>query len=126
MGYLKKTLFARKKIGLYLGVFFALPLGVVPVWGDTHYVATTGSDTPDCTNAGSPCQTIGYAIGQAVGGDTISVAAGTYSPAATIVVNKSLAILGPQAGVDPRPTLGQPEHLATPQQKQLWMAAIHW
>jgi uncharacterized repeat protein (TIGR01451 family) len=38
---------------------------------------STGSDAGTCT--GSPCKTIGYAVGQAVGGDTVSVAPGTYA-----------------------------------------------
>ncbi|MGP4075787.1 HYR domain-containing protein [Halobacillus sp. K22] len=36
-------------------------------------------------------------------GGTVNVAAGLYSPTATIMANKSVSILGPQANVDPRP-----------------------
>jgi len=46
------------------------------------------------------------AIDAASDGDTIEVQAGTYSPANTITIDKSLTILGPQAGVDPRPSQG--------------------
>ncbi len=42
-----------------------------------HYVTTTGTDAGSCTSA-APCQTINYAVGQAVDGDSIYVAAGTY------------------------------------------------
>ncbi|HDQ05800.1 MAG TPA: hypothetical protein ENN36_03645, partial [Candidatus Bathyarchaeota archaeon] len=47
------------------------------------------------------------AIDAAEPGDTIVVAAGTYNPAATIVIDKdNLVIKGPQADVDPRPSMG--------------------
>jgi len=39
-------------------------------------------------------------------GHTITVAAGTYTVTATITVTKALILLGPQADVDPRPTVG--------------------
>lgn len=45
---------------------------------DTHYVATTGSsDSGDCRS--TPCATLQYAINQMLGGDTLEIAAGTYS-----------------------------------------------
>ena len=65
-----------------------------------RYVDTAiGSDTTNnCTNSLSPCQTINYAIGQAVEGDAINVAAGTYtetySSAISIRLLKSLEIIG--------------------------------
>ncbi|MFQ6088653.1 MAG: right-handed parallel beta-helix repeat-containing protein [Candidatus Methanofastidiosia archaeon] len=45
----------------------------------TRYVATTGTDSGDCTS--SPCRTITYAVSVASGGDTISVAVGIYDRA---------------------------------------------
>ena len=39
-------------------------------------------------------------------GGTVNVAAGMYTPGATINVNKSVTLQGPQAGVDPRPSAG--------------------
>jgi len=44
-----------------------------------------------------------------VAGSTVNVAAGTYNPTSTIVINKdALTLLGPQADVDPRPSQGSP------------------
>ncbi|HFD40704.1 MAG TPA: DUF11 domain-containing protein, partial [Anaerolineae bacterium] len=44
-----------------------------------RYVAPTGNDTGDCTNAGSPCRTVQYAVDQANDGDEIRVAEGVYT-----------------------------------------------
>jgi len=68
-----------------------------------RYVATTGNDTDNnCTNSLSPCQTINYTIGQAVIGDAINIAAGTYtgtySSDTSIQLLKSLEIIG--AGIN--------------------------
>jgi hypothetical protein len=41
----------------------------------TRLVSTSGTDSGDCTAA--PCRTIGYAVGQASAGDTVSVGTGT-------------------------------------------------
>ncbi len=60
----------------------------------TRHVAPTGSDSGDCT--ANPCQTIGYAVGQAGDFDTVAVAAGTYTEAVTIT--KPLAVDGAGAG----------------------------
>jgi hypothetical protein len=62
--------------------------------------ATTGIDTGDCSNIGSPCLTISYAVTQSVAGDTINVAAGTYNETVTIPVGLTgLNLKGAQAGV---------------------------
>jgi hypothetical protein len=42
-------------------------------------VATTGSDAPGCGGEANPCQTVQYAVGQALPGEEIHVAGGTYS-----------------------------------------------
>ncbi len=57
-------------------------------------MATTGSDAGGntCLNAGTPCKTINYAIGQSVAGDTINVVAGTYNE--MVQINKTLTLKG--------------------------------
>jgi len=59
----------------------------------TLYVATTGTDTGNCGNLASPCTTISYAITQAVAGNTIEIAAGTYTEPG-IIVDKDLTLIG--------------------------------
>src|SRR2546430_255485 len=61
-----------------------------------RYVSPSGADVGSC--AASPCKTIGYAVGQANAGDTISVAAGTYGE--TVTVTKRLALVGHGATID--------------------------
>lgn len=52
-----------------------------PVVAAIQYVAPTGTDSAnDCTNPTSPCATISHALTQAaVNGDTVCIAAGTYT-----------------------------------------------
>ncbi len=71
---------------------------------DTHTIrlymwyvnAATGNDANDCQSPTTACKTIGGAVGKATDGDTITVAAGTYTETNTL--NKSLIITG--AGID--------------------------
>ena len=80
----------------------------------TYFVRTDGSNATcnGLTNASAASApncaflTIQQAITTASAGDTINVAAGLYTQATAITVNKSLTILGAQAGVDPRPSAG--------------------
>lgn len=75
--------------------------------GLTLYVATTGSDGGNnCLNSASPCATLQHAVDQAIAGDEIRVAAGTYSGAQTlthtdtytytqvVMINKGLTLRG--------------------------------
>lgn len=66
-------------------------LVATPLAAQTRFVATTGADAGTCTNAGAPCRTIQYAHGQAASGDTIAIAAGTYSESPRITKGVTLA-----------------------------------
>jgi len=57
----------------------------------TRLVSTAGTDAGDCSLAA--CAMIAYAIGQAAVGDTINIAAGTYTQS-NILVDKNLTING--------------------------------
>jgi uncharacterized protein DUF1565 len=62
------------------------------------FVAPTGSDSNPCNASSSPCATINKAIEKASDGDTILVAAGTYTSAnnnsPVVSVDKNLVVLG--------------------------------
>jgi Right handed beta helix region len=69
----------------------------------TVHVATTGDDIAGCGAAAAPCQTIAFGYSEAVPGDTIMIAAGTYVMSTPLVVSKAnLTFQGAQAGVDAR------------------------
>lgn len=71
------------------GVWLAAPIGAAHA--ATLQVQPGGADAGDCQAAA--CQTIGYALAQAAGsGDTLLVAAGTYTEQLTI--NKSVVVQG--------------------------------
>ncbi|HET7053024.1 MAG TPA: right-handed parallel beta-helix repeat-containing protein [Solirubrobacterales bacterium] len=77
----------------------ALPAGAGAV-SATRYVAPGGSDAANaCADPAAPCATIQHAVDAAVAGDTIEIAAGTY--AEQVSVGKTLALRGPNAGIDP-------------------------
>ena len=73
------------------------PVAAAP--GNTLYVnPSSGVDSPSCLNDQAPCKTLSYAVSQAVAGDTISLAAGSYTAASgesfPIAIAKSLTITG--------------------------------
>jgi len=75
----------------------AMPPGQVTGFaggGTDYYVSTTGNDTTGDGSEGNPWRTIKHAISQAVSGDTIHVASGTYVESGQIVIDKSLTIIG--------------------------------
>ena len=102
----------RRCLG-FLCLIAAIALAIPPVLsaqvdaGTTRYVATTGSDTGDCSSPLSPCRTIQYAVNHSFSGDRILVAQGTYTydaaadpcsflltRAVVCFVDKRLTILG--------------------------------
>ncbi len=89
-------------------LFFTIILFVLPgmVFGQSRYVTTSGSNTTDCSDPSLPCLTITYAMGQAIAGDHIYVAAGTYNE--NVQINKSVQLLGTDAIVN-----GSTGHLGT-------------
>lgn len=63
----------------------------------TRYVTPAGTDSCNCSNPISPCKTLSYAISKSNAGDTLEIAAGTYTEAG-IMLNKDLILNG--AGAD--------------------------
>ncbi|MCX6033321.1 MAG: hypothetical protein NT169_29070 [Chloroflexi bacterium] len=83
---------------LALTLFLAsAPAAYATGGGGPRYVATTGADGGACTNVAAPCRTIAFAVGVALTGDPINIAAGTYAEH-VIVGSKALTFSG--AGAD--------------------------
>ena len=83
---LKRNAQLLKKRSTFVFLVIMMVLVVSAFWPSrmsaspsTRYVAPSGSDVGDCTSPAFPCQTIQYAINRANSGDTILVAAGTYT-----------------------------------------------
>jgi hypothetical protein len=57
-----------------------------------RFVATTGSDTTNCSNSLAPCLTVQHAVDAACSGDIVNVAAGTYPE--QVVIGKPLTVQG--------------------------------
>lgn len=72
------------------------PILIAEACPATRYVAATGVDTAnDCRDSGSPCATIQHAIDVACpSGDTIRLAADTFTEGPQIVVDKDVSIVG--------------------------------
>ncbi len=74
----------------------AAPLQAAP--DATLYVnAGTGDDGNDCLSPAAACATIGTAVSKATSGDTIEIAAGTYTEH-DILLDKELSLIGAGAG----------------------------
>ena len=72
------TLFAIGFVCI-VGLLIALMRGAPVLAAGDRYVDPTGSDSGDCANVAAPCLPIAYAVAQATAGDTIHLAAGTYT-----------------------------------------------
>ena len=64
--------------------------GTASATANTLHVATTGTDTGNCQT--HPCKTIQYAVNQAIPGDTVKVAAGTYHE--TVAITSAIQLVG--------------------------------
>jgi len=84
----------KKKIlpGIFTILFILFSVSLVSAATPRYVNTATGSDDSGCAVLADPCKTIQYAINQAVAGDTVSVAAGTYDE--QVIVNKSLTLQG--------------------------------
>jgi hypothetical protein len=79
-------------IGL-LGLAFLLALSPAALAGTTWYVnGVSGSDTDNCLSPTTACKTVRHTISLALSGDTIRVAAATYTE--NLTLDESLNILG--------------------------------
>lgn len=58
------------------------------------YVGPAGNDSNDCLTPGTACATLAQAVTNASSGDTINVAAGTYTISSAINITKQLTITG--------------------------------
>jgi Right handed beta helix region len=83
----------RKLTSLLAAAAAFATLGASSAAAKTLYVSPKGEDGSGCTML-APCQTIGAAVAQAVTGDTVSVASGTYPESVTIAKDISLIGVG--------------------------------
>jgi hypothetical protein len=61
-------------------MFFICAISAADAWAATRYVSKSGSDLGNtCTDASSPCLTIGRGISQMSGGEKLIVGDGTYN-----------------------------------------------
>lgn len=75
---------------LFLGMLLAAP---ALAQTDRHVDADTGNDSGNsCTNAASPCATIGHALSQSTAGDRILAAAGIYTE--ILIIDRDIEIVG--------------------------------
>lgn len=88
----------RKSFGTAMAIAMMLATNA---WANPMTNVYTGAP-----NSGTDYDNLTDAIANTDAGGTVNVAAGNYQPAATISVNKSLTVLGPQDNVDPRSFAG--------------------
>ena len=106
-----KTTRPKRYASTFLAVLATVfTMGVSAEAATNWYVdGTLGNDANSCMTPGpNACKTIQAAITKASAGDTINVAAGVYPESAFVplTVNRTLTLLGAQAGVDARTRAG--------------------
>ncbi len=90
-----------------LAALLAAPLaGLLPLAAHaagTLFVDPAGNDANTCLapGAATACLTIQAAIAKTVSGDTVQVAAGTYTLASDIGISNGITLIGANVGVDP-------------------------
>src|SRR2546428_12209624 len=90
-----------------------VPLGNSPASATILVVDDDGMASATDCNASDPAfLTISAAVAAAISGDTIKVCPGTYVE--NVILNKSLTLLGAQAGVDARGRVTPDESVVTP------------
>ena len=96
-------------------LFFAPPAISIAGAAD-RYVDPAGVDAGNnCSALATPCATLQHANDQSVANDTIHVAAGLYTVSGLVTINKTLTLLGAQAGVDARTRAGAESILSNSQ-----------
>ncbi len=75
-------------------IFSLWPVGLPPALAASErFIAPDGTDAGTCAEVTAACKTFAYTLAQAANGDTIRVAAGTYTEAG-IVIDKDMTIIG--------------------------------
>jgi nitrous oxidase accessory protein NosD len=101
---IKRTLIRAASKSSFLSLVMLTSALLLPrqAWTATHYVDAAAAASPPGTGCGASAgyKTIGAAIAVASPGDTIRVCPGLY--AEQVNINKTLTLLGAQAGIDAR------------------------
>ncbi|MGC1375068.1 MAG: choice-of-anchor Q domain-containing protein [Anaerolineales bacterium] len=92
------TFTANNQFGAYAvaGSITGLPAVNFNLENVAWYVSLSGNDSNSCALPANPCASMNAAIGKALAGDTIVVAAGTYTGtgAEVVLINKSIKFSG--------------------------------
>lgn len=82
------------RVALVLGLLGLAVTTTAPRAQTVRYVSTSGTNAGACTDPASPCRTVAYALGQAMNGDTLQVAAGIYTEDGGLTFDRSVFVRG--------------------------------